>query len=120
MVATVLRPQPAESLGDDRWYFDRVPESAGAWPTASSELAAVVTSLSDQAALREALDRPAPYAATYLVEIKAAAVDVVCEVAAERGARVVFCDNVPVSLPGEPDLDAELLRMAGEAVGAHA
>ena len=46
--------------------------------------------------------------------------DVVCEVAAERGVRVVFCDNVPVSLPGEPDLDAELLRMAGEAVGAHA
>ena len=75
----------------------------------------------DRAALREALDRPGVRAAaTYLVEIKAAAVDVVCEAAAERGARVVFCDNVPVSLPGEPDLDGELLRMAGEAVGAHA
>jgi cyclic 2,3-diphosphoglycerate synthetase len=124
VVATVLRPQPAEPLGDDpvAYFTTASPESAGALADGlDCELAAVVTSLSDRAALREALDRPrVRRAATYLVEIKAAAVDVVCEVAAERGARVVFCDNVPVSLPGEPELDAELLRMAGEAVGAHA
>jgi cyclic 2,3-diphosphoglycerate synthetase len=124
VVATVLRPQPAEPLGDDpvAYFTTASPESAGALADGlDCELAAVVTSLSDRAALREALDRPRVRgAATYLVEIKAAAVDVVCEVAIERGARVVFCDNVPVSLPGEPDLDAELLRMAGEAVGAHA
>jgi cyclic 2,3-diphosphoglycerate synthetase len=123
-VPTVLRPQPAEPLGDDPvvYFTTASPDSARALADGLEwELAAVVTSLSDRTALREALDRPLVRGAqTYLVEIKAAAVDVVCEVAAERGVRVVFCDNVPVSLPGEPDLDGELLRMAGEAVGAHA
>jgi len=52
--------------------------------------------------------------------VKAAAVDVVCEAAAARGVPVVFCDNVPEPLPGEADLDAALLELAGEAVGAHA
>ncbi len=124
VVATVLRPQPAEPLGDDPVVYFTTAPPASADALAHSldcELAGVVTSLSDRVALREALDRPrVKGAATYLVEIKAAAVDVVCEAAAERGVRVVFCDNVPVSLPGEPDLDAELLRMAGEAVGAGA
>jgi cyclic 2,3-diphosphoglycerate synthase len=124
VVPTVLRPQPAEPLGDDPvvYFTTASPESAGALADGlECELAAVVTSLSDRTALRQALDRPRVRGAqTYLVEIKAAAVDVVCEVAAERGVRVVFCDNVPVSLPGEPDLDDELMRMAGEAVGAHA
>ena len=34
--------------------------------------------------------------------------------------RVVFCDNQPVPLDGEPDLDAALLELAAEAVAAHA
>jgi cyclic 2,3-diphosphoglycerate synthetase len=124
VVPTVLRPQPAESLGDEPVVYFTTATPASAEVIASSldaELAAIVTSLSDRVALREALDRPRVRAAsTYLVEVKAAAVDVVCEVAAARGVRVVFCDNVPVSLPGETELDAQLLRMAGEAVGAHA
>jgi cyclic 2,3-diphosphoglycerate synthetase len=124
VVATVLRPQPAEPLGDDPvvYFTTASPESAGALADGlDCELAAVVSALSDRDALRAALDRPIVRGATtYLVEIKAAAVDVVCEVAAERGVRVVFCDNVPVPLAGEPDLDAALMRMAGEAVTAHA
>jgi cyclic 2,3-diphosphoglycerate synthetase len=124
VVATVLRPQPAEPLGDEPvvYFTTATPETAASLAEGlECELAAVVASLSDRVALREALDRPRVRGAgTYLVEIKAAAVDVVCEAAAERGARIVFCDNVPVSLPGEPDLDGQLLRIAGEAVGAHA
>jgi cyclic 2,3-diphosphoglycerate synthetase len=82
---------------------------------------AVVTSLSDRPALRQALDREdVRRAETYLVEIKAAAVDVVCETAAARGVRVVFCDNVPQPAHGEPDLDAALLELAAEAVAARA
>ncbi len=124
VVATVLRPRPAEALGDDPvvYFTTASPESAAVLAEGlDCELAAVVSALSDRDALRAALDRPIVRgAATYLVEIKAAAVDVVCEVAAERGVRVVFCDNVPVPLAGEPDLDAALMRMAGEAVAAHA
>ena len=67
--------------------------------------------LSDRARLRGGarLGRGCAEAGIYLVEIKAAAMDVVCEAAAARGVRVVFCDNRPVALPeGEPDLDAAL------------
>jgi cyclic 2,3-diphosphoglycerate synthetase len=124
VIATVLRPRPAEPLGDDpvAYFTTAAPEASETMAMdLDCELAAVVSSLSDRVALRAALDRPGVRrAATYLVEIKAAAVDVVCEVAAERGVRVVFCDNVPSPLEGELDLDAALLRLADEAVAAHA
>jgi len=56
----------------------------------------------------------------FLVEIKAAAIDVVAEAAQERGAEVVFSDNDVLPLGGQHDLDAELRRLADEAVAAHA
>jgi cyclic 2,3-diphosphoglycerate synthetase len=124
VIATVLRPRPAEPLGDDpvAYFTTASPEASELMAMAlDCELAAVVSALSDRVALRTALDQPnVRRAATYLVEIKAAAVDVVCEVAAERGVRVVFCDNVPSPLPGQLDLDEALLRLADEAVAAHA
>ena len=46
---------------------------------------------------------------TFVVELKAAAIDMVAEAALERGAKLVFADNEVVPLPGEPDLD-ELFR----------
>ena len=53
---------------------------------------------------------------TFVIEIKAAAIDVVAEAALERGARGVFARNDVVSLPGEPDLDTALLALADQAV----
>ena len=49
-----------------------------------------------------------------------AAIDVVAEAAAARGARVVFCDNRPVPMPGEPDLDDAIAGLAEAAVSARA
>jgi cyclic 2,3-diphosphoglycerate synthase len=124
VIATVLRPRPAEPLGDDpvAYFTTASPEASETMAIdLDCEIAAVVSALSDRVALRTALDRPnVRRATTYLVEIKAAAVDVVCEVAAERGVRIVFCDNVPSPLAGELDLDEALLRLADEAVAAHA
>jgi cyclic 2,3-diphosphoglycerate synthetase len=48
----------------------------------------------------------------FLVEIKAAAIDVVCEAAAERGVRVVFADNDVVPVDGSSALDEELQALA--------
>ena len=50
-----------------------------------------------------------------MIEIKAAAIDVVAEAALERGVRVVFARNDVVPLPGEPDLDSELVALADAA-----
>jgi len=63
--------------------------------------------LSDRAALAEDL-RNAD-ADVFVVELKAAAIDMVAEAALERGVKLVFADNEVVPLPGEPDLD-ELFR----------
>ena len=53
-------------------------------------------------------------AEVFLVELKAAAIDVVAEAARERGVEVVLAGNDVLSVDGE-DLDAELLRLAAEA-----
>jgi cyclic 2,3-diphosphoglycerate synthetase len=47
-----------------------------------------------------------------LVELKAAAIDVVAEAAHARGVEVVLAANDVVPLDGEPDLDERLLEMA--------
>jgi cyclic 2,3-diphosphoglycerate synthase len=123
-VAVSLRPQPAEPLGGAPVAFfttapaERAPALA---ERLEADVVAVVASLSDRAALAQALERDDVAAAgTYLVEIKAAAIDVVCEHAAARGIRVVFCDNIPEPMAGEPDLDAALLELADEAMAVHA
>jgi cyclic 2,3-diphosphoglycerate synthetase len=51
----------------------------------------------------------------FLVELKAAAVDVVVEEAVARGCEVAVVDNELVTLAGEPDLESALLRLGEQA-----
>ncbi len=78
-----------------------------------ADIVAVSTNLADRARLRE--DLASIDAETYVTELKAAAIDVVAETAAERGAKVVFARNDLVSRPGEADID-ETLAELGDAV----
>jgi cyclic 2,3-diphosphoglycerate synthetase len=71
----------------------------------------VSTSLARRDELRRELD--SVEADTYLVELKAAAIDVVAEAGDERGIPVVLLSN-DVDAPG---LDEELLALAEAAVG---
>jgi cyclic 2,3-diphosphoglycerate synthetase len=67
------------------------------------------------------LDSPeAARAEVYLTEIKAAAIDVVAETAETRGLPVVFADNEVLPLPGERDLDAEVVALADTVIAARA
>jgi hypothetical protein len=50
-----------------------------------------------------------------VIELKAAAVDVVAEEAARRGVRVVVAANDVIPLPGEPDLDQACEHLARQA-----
>jgi cyclic 2,3-diphosphoglycerate synthase len=63
--------------------------------------------LADRAGLAEDLDAAHGYD-VLLTELKAAAVDIGVERAAERGAEVVFVDNRAVVVEGSADLDATL------------
>ncbi len=124
VVPVVLRPRPVEPiLGRRVAYFSTAPaevhetlarhlrEEHGA------DIVHVSGNLARRSALREELARVD--AELYLVEIKAAAIDVVAEAALKRGAKVVFADNVPISA-GFPDLDTELIRLAEAALAKEA
>ncbi len=110
-----LRPRPAEPVEGPVAVFTTAP--ADARETIRSELAAqgldvrhVSSSLADRDALRAELDRVD--AETFLVELKAAAIDVVAEAAAERGVRLVLLGSDVVA----EGLDEQLLALAEDAV----
>jgi cyclic 2,3-diphosphoglycerate synthase len=123
VVATVLRPRPVESIAGKRVaFFTTAAETARARLARhlrEEHGAAEVTvscNLSDREKLRGDLERTD--ADVFLVEIKAAAIDVVCEAAKEAGVQVVFADNEVVPVAGQPDLDEALRELlpAAEAV----
>jgi len=74
-----------------------------------ADVVSVSRNLADRARLREDLERTD--ADVFLVEIKAAAIDVVAEAAHERGVEVAFAENEIVTLPGEPSLDDAILQL---------
>jgi cyclic 2,3-diphosphoglycerate synthase len=86
--------------------------TAGAADVSHLEPSFHSTSLADRGRLREELGRID--VDTYVIEIKAAAIDVVAEHALERGARVVFADNEVVGA----GVDEALLALVPERVVA--
>jgi cyclic 2,3-diphosphoglycerate synthetase len=120
VVATILRPSPVASVsGRKVAYFTTAPEPIQARlrrhleEEHGAEVVFVSGNLSRRRELRAELDSAAARdAEVFLVEIKAAAIDVVAEAAAERALSVIFCDNEVRPLDGEPDLDAQLVALA--------
>jgi cyclic 2,3-diphosphoglycerate synthetase len=124
VVPVVLRPRPSEPiLGRRVAYFSTAPEEAHEIIAShlrdehGADVVLVSGNLARRSDLREELERVD--AEVFLVEIKAAAIDVVAEAASERGVEVVFADNelVPV---GVHDLDTELVRLADAAAAREA
>jgi cyclic 2,3-diphosphoglycerate synthetase len=70
--------------------------------------------LADRPALRAAI--ASVEADVFLTELKAAAVDVVAEAAAERGAALVFLANQPVALDASSAVDDLLGQLVAEAI----
>ena len=119
----VLRPRPQSDIRRRRVaFFGTAPAAqhgrieAHLRDAYGADVVYVSGSLADRPALRSELARLD--AEVFVVELKAAAVDVVVEEARRRGAEVVLAANDVVALEGEPDLDAELLRLASEAEAA--
>jgi cyclic 2,3-diphosphoglycerate synthetase len=110
VVSAELRLRPAAPLTGRRVAVF----TTGPAPTEhlEGEVVAVSRNLADRAKLREDLARTD--ANVYLVEIKAAAIDVVAEVAAERGVELVFADNEVVA----HELDEAILSLVPAGVRA--
>ena len=116
------RPSPAACGADPRPPSRLLLDGAGGGPRDAGAPPARGARRGHRARLRQPRPPRGPArghreadAEVFLVEIKAAAIDVVAEAAVERGAEVVFADNelVPV---GVPDLDTELIRLADSAI----
>jgi cyclic 2,3-diphosphoglycerate synthase len=110
VVQAELRLRPAEPLAGRRVAVF----TTGAAPTEhlEGEIVAVSRNLADRDRLREDVARAD--ADVFLVEIKAAAIDVVAEAAAERGVEVVFADNEVVA----PGLDDAIMSLIPAEVRA--
>jgi cyclic 2,3-diphosphoglycerate synthase len=125
VIATVLRPRPVEPVAGRRVAFfstapgaihDRLREHLER--EHGAEVVLVSGNLARRDELRGDLDSSAAAEAeVYLVEIKAAAIDVVAETAETRGIHVAFADNTVLPLPGEPDLDGRVRALADAIAG---
>ena len=117
IVATTLHPRPLADVRDRTVaYFSAAPPGAlerlgGHLESAfGARIVHVSGSLANRSKLRSELEKVS--AEVYLVELKAAAIDVVAEAAIAKRAQIVLAANDVVAVPGEPDLDEQLLRMA--------
>jgi cyclic 2,3-diphosphoglycerate synthetase len=122
VIPAVLRPRPAADVSGRRVaFFTTAPESALARVAShlreehGAELVHVSGNLARRELLRAELETID--ADVFLVEIKAAAIDVVAAAASERGVEVVFADNEVRPVEGADELDDALRRLAAEAVG---
>ncbi|MEO5575482.1 MAG: cyclic 2,3-diphosphoglycerate synthetase [Gaiellaceae bacterium] len=119
VIPTTLRPRPtADVTGRRLAFFSTAPESAHDLFAAhlageyGADVVHVSGALADRRKLRTELE--SVDADIFLVELKAAAIDVVAEAASERGVEVVLAGSDVLTADGQ-DLDAELLRLAEEA-----
>jgi len=117
VVPTVLRPRPMTSVRERKVaYFCTAPP--GVHDVIAEHLEAehgayvvhVSGSLADRSALQGELEATA--ADVFLVELKAAAVDVVAEFGSANEIEVVLAANDVEPLPGHPDLDEIVLEMS--------
>ncbi|MDQ3066674.1 MAG: 2,3-diphosphoglycerate synthetase [Actinomycetota bacterium] len=120
-IPVVLRPKPvADVSGRTVAFFSTAPSSAHDGFRAhlseayGADVVHVSGALADRATLRKELEQV--QADVFLVELKAAAIDVVAEAASERGVDVVLAGSDVIPVDGQ-DFDAELLRLAQEASG---
>jgi cyclic 2,3-diphosphoglycerate synthase len=118
VVACTVRPRPVGPVEGKRVaFFSTAPEAALDRLSAhlreehGAEVVLASPHLSNRERLRADLERAD--AEVYLVELKAAAIDVVAEAAAERGVELVLADADVLAIEG--DVDGELDTLAAKA-----
>ena len=123
IVRVRLRPRPLEDVRGRRVaFFGTAPESQHGLIAAhlgevyGADVVHVSGNLGDRGALRAELAHLD--ADVLVVEIKAAAIDVVAEEADRLAVPIVLAANDVLPLAGEPDLELEVGRLAREAVSA--
>ncbi|MDX6376542.1 MAG: cyclic 2,3-diphosphoglycerate synthase [Gaiellaceae bacterium] len=121
VVPCSLVPQPSEPIAGRRVavFTTARPETHAGLREAltqrhGAQVVLVSGALADRPALRAAITLAD--ADVFLTELKAAAVDVVAEAAAERGAALVFLGNQPVAHDGSAAVDEVLEHLVDGAI----
>ena len=124
VIAAELIPTPvADVSGRTVAIFTSAPDHvAPVFERAITNHGAIVrmvsTALARRPDLREDVQRALDLGVdTFLVEIKAAGIDVVAEAAAEHGVQLVFLDNRPVAHDPDVNLDTVLTQLAVATAG---
>jgi len=120
VIPTIFRPKPLANLRGKRVVFTTTaPEVMGTALSAyleehyGCEIVGISHHLSNRPKLRADLEQILASAKVdvLLTEIKAASIDVAAKTALERGLAVAFCDNIPVCIDPELNLDEILLDL---------
>jgi cyclic 2,3-diphosphoglycerate synthetase len=118
VVPTVLRPTPARDIrGRSTAYFSTAPTGTHGVLAEyleaehGADIVHVSGNLAERGALRAELEHVT--ADVFLVELKAAAIDVVAEHALAHGAEVVLAANRVIPISRDWVLDETLLELAG-------
>lgn len=119
---TIFRPQPLEPIRNRKVFF------ASTGPAQMNkiikeyletrfecEVVAISNNLANRRLLLEELNAERDRFDLVLTELKAASVDVVTQVGLDLGAKVVYCDNVPLPVNGDTDLSAAITVLAEKA-----
>jgi cyclic 2,3-diphosphoglycerate synthase len=122
VVCTVFRPHPlADVSGKKIWFGTTATERAGRAlkqrleGTYGCDVVAVSHALARRDALRRDLEALPNGVDALVVELKAAAVDVVTRWGTERGIEVIYLENRPETVGGDGPLEELLIEAARTA-----
>lgn len=121
IVKTVFRPKPLEDIRNEKVLLTTTApvimgKTIGQYleQKFGCDVVAVSHHLSNRPKLRadiaDAIERCRP--SVLLTEVKAAAIDVATALGIEAGIRIVYADNIPVELDGEPGLIEEVTQFS--------
>lgn len=123
VVPTIFRPYPVDSIENKKVLFaTTAPELVQHLlkeyleENFNCEVVAISSNLSNRPLLQKDIEDNIDNVDVMLTELKAAAVDVATKDALTKGLEVVYCDNIPIPLNSDYDLDNAIMKIVHEAV----
>lgn len=123
IIPTIFRPHPVESIENKNILFaTTAPESVQHLlkeyleTNFNCNVVAISSNLSNRPLLQQDIDDNIDNVDIMLTELKAAAVDVATKDALTKGLDVVYCDNIPIPVNEDYDLDNAIMKIVHSAV----
>ncbi|NYB52550.1 MAG: 2,3-diphosphoglycerate synthetase [Methanobacteriaceae archaeon] len=123
VIPTVFRPKPLESVKGKKVLFaTTAPDSIkdvlikDLQEEHGCTVVGTTPYLSNRPLLQKDIEKYIDEVDVMLTELKAAAVDVATKDALEAGLEVVYCDNIPLAIREDDDLDSAIIDVVDKAI----